>query len=231
MIEAMLSAISAAHDSHEVFRPRGIAIRPDRILRLHGYRDLKKVRKVIASTAHDSARLLEKIANPEVHYKRFKIIRCDEEGLELDHGVRFSNVAFEKYFAGAEEVVIFVMTLGEGFDEQARKFYDADEAVDALFWETAGWLGIEWMTKRFGDGVRNVARQNGQRVSCRMGPGYSYSVKGEKVLWQLEDQRPLFDAFKVGALPVELMESCAMTPKMSRSGLYGIAPRAFEEMN
>jgi len=40
----------------------------------------------------------------------------------------------------------------------------------------------------------------------------------------LLEQKPLFELFSDTKLPVRLMESCAMYPKKSRSGLYGLRP-------
>jgi hypothetical protein len=44
------------------------------------------------------------------------------------------------------------------------------------------------------------------------------------VTWPLEEQPALFGLFGNAELPVSLMSSCAMSPKLSRSGLYGIRP-------
>jgi hypothetical protein len=57
-----------------------------------------------------------------------------------------------------------------------------------------------------------------------MGPGYAYRVGSLQVDWPLEDQRELFTLLEGGPLPVTLMSSCAMFPKLSRSGLFGVAP-------
>jgi len=216
--------LMSSYGSHEVFHPSGIHIREDRLLRLHGYRDLAKVRPVIVATAEDISRRAEGLAQPEIHYKRLKIERCDANGLVLENGSRFDNIAFEKYMAGVVEVVVFTMTLGPAMDAESQALVEKFEPLEVLFLETAGWLGIEWATKQFSDSLRISARQHALRVSCRMGPGYSYSVNGEKVRWSLEDQKPLFDVFEDDYLPIELLESCAMLPKMSRSGLYGFAP-------
>jgi len=43
-------------------------------------------------------------------------------------------------------------------------------------------------------------------------------------VWPLEEQIGLFGLFKNAHLPVTVMASCAMQPKMSRSGLFGTAP-------
>jgi len=218
------AALINSYGSHEMFRPLGMHIREDRLLRLHGYRDLAKVRPVIVATAEELSRRVEGLARPEIHYKRLKIKSCDGHGLVLENGSRFDNIAFEKYLEDAVEVVIFTMTLGSALDEESQILVEKFEPLEALFLETAGWLGIEWATRQFGDGLRILAKNHFSRVSCRMGPGYTYSIGGEKVMWSLEDQKPLFDVFDSDNLPIELLESCAMLPKMSRSGLYGIAP-------
>jgi len=218
------AALINSYGSHEVFRPVGMHIREDRLLRLHGYRDLAKVRPVIVATAEDISRRAEGLAAPEIHYKRLKIKQCDANGLVLENGSRFDNIAFEKYLDGVVEVVVFAMTLGNALDEESQVLMEKFEPLEVLFLETAGWLGIEWTTRQFSEGLYISAKQNALRVSCRMGPGYSYSIKGEKVMWSLEDQKPLFDVFDGDDLPIELLDSCAMLPKMSRSGLYGFAP-------
>ena len=70
---------------------------------------------------------------------------------------------------------------------------------------------------------RETARANGHRITSRMGPGYSYRHDSHVCTWPLEEQLSLFGLFGETALPVTVMESSAMLPKMSRSGLFGIA--------
>jgi cobalamin-dependent methionine synthase I len=55
-----------------------------------------------------------------------------------------------------------------------------------------------------------------------MSPGYSYQLKSGPCEWSLDEQKALFDVFGEAKLPVKLMESCAMVPKMSRTGLYAL---------
>jgi cobalamin-dependent methionine synthase I len=57
-----------------------------------------------------------------------------------------------------------------------------------------------------------------------MGPGYSYKIEGQAVSWPLEQQAELFRLLRPEALGMTLLESCAMLPKISRSGIYGIVP-------
>ena len=74
--------------------------------------------------------------------------------------------------------------------------------------------------------LRAGAERDGWKMSLRMGPGYEYKLHngGGRVRWDLEQQADLFQLFAGSPLPVELLSSCAMLPKMSRSGLFGQAP-------
>ena len=99
--------------------------------------------------------------------------------------------------------------------------------LEALFLENAGWLAIERLSTQFGSYLRREIAPDGLMLGLRMGPGYSYNVHrpdAERVMWPLEQQKELFSLFGNAALPVELMQSAAMKPKMSRSGLFAVLP-------
>lgn len=61
-------------------------------------------------------------------------------------------------------------------------------------------------------------------MTLRMAPGYSYAMKDEeeRVEWALTDQQALFVALECEDMPIQLLESSAMLPRMSRSGMFGI---------
>jgi hypothetical protein len=172
------------------------------------------------------ARRAEDLIAAEVHYRRLAIDALADGALLLDNGLRFECAAFHRYLADAREVVVAIATMGSALDQDviARLENDRFEPLEALFLETGGWLGIEHTAKRFGDFLRALVQPNGYGISCRLGPGYSYRIDGREIPWLLEEQKKIFAAFDGIDLPVRLLESCAMLPKMSRSGLYGLAP-------
>lgn len=211
---------------HRVFRPGRTTVRPDRILRLQGYKNLDAVRPAIRQAAAAMARRAEELIAAEVHYRRLAIRSLDDGDMVLDNGVRFHNEAFHRHLADAREVVVAIATMGRALDDEVIAMMDKDrfEPLEALFLETCGWLGVEQTAKQFGDFLRTLVWQSGYRVSCRMAPGYSYRVDGREIRWSLEDQKQIFEVFSGIDLPIRLLESCAMLPKMSRSGIYGLAP-------
>ena len=92
----------------------------------------------------------------------------------------------------------------------------------ALLLDTAGWLAIESVTRQFSERLKADCETVGLRLTRRMGPGYTYRVGREMAPWGLEEQAGLFRVLGEEVSPVTVLESGAMLPKMSRSGLYGL---------
>ena len=116
------------------------------------------------------------------------------------------------------------MTMGQGLDAAIKTSLDEDRLLNALFLEVAGWLAIEITTKKFSMHLKSLIDKNEMKLSPRLGPGYSYKIDDRSVMWPLEQQRVLFELFKYNEIGVTLLESCAMLPKISRSGLFGMLP-------
>jgi hypothetical protein len=203
-----------------------VVIDPVKMLRIHGYRDLAKVRPVIRKAADEVAERATELMRPQGLARRVDVASYDEQRLTLVNGKTFEDVAFEHVLDGARTVVAVVLTVGRALDEAVIASMENGrfEPLEALFLETAGWLGIEWTTRAFVTDLQRRVAGEGVRVTRRLGPGYQYKIGGKHVHWPLEQQRQLFSVFDGLDVPVTLMESCAMLPKMSRSGLYGLTP-------
>ena len=206
------------------YEPDSLSIDPVKMLRIHGYKDMNAVRPIIRRTAEEIAVRAAKIMTPVAMFRRVGVIHCNSEGLTLENGVSFEGHAFSNYFAGAKEVVVVIITVGKELDDEVIGCMDVFEPLEALFLETAGWLGIESTTRSFKKYLNEHVSIEKLKSTRRMGPGYSYKVNGGEEMWSLEDQRDLFSVFDNADLPVRLLESCAMMPKMSRSGVYGLVP-------
>jgi hypothetical protein len=131
---------------------------------------------------------------------------------------------FDKHLAGCREAVAFIMTLGARFDLTQKNLSGSDNLLESVFLETAGWVAIEEATRLFTQYFRKIAFEDGLALTRRLAPGYVFRVGNRKVDWPLEEQKELFAIFRSINVPVTLMESCAMTPKMSRSGFFGLRP-------
>ena len=207
-----------------VYEPGSLAVDPMKMLRIHGYKDVNAVRPVILRTAEEISVRAANVMTPMVMYRRVGIAQCNADELNLANGLSFQGHAFSHYFSDAVEVVVVVITVGKKLDDEVIGCMDIFEPLEALFLETAGWLGIEWTTRSFVNYLTELVSEEKLRPTRRMGPGYSYKIDGGEEMWSLEDQRHLFSVFDDVDLPVRLLESCAMMPKMSRSGVYGLVP-------
>ncbi len=203
-------------------------IDPSRILRVHKYRDLSKIRPIIvkaAASACESARML---AAPDARYVISPIESLKNGRMAVSGGVEFQCEAFEKHLGECDYLAAFVMTIGPDLDNKVVDLVgEIFEPLDALFLETAGWLTIERATRQFSQHLHQQFAEQGWEVTMRMGPGYEYpSPDGQgRVSWDLWQQKQLFEMFGKTELPVSLSQMCAMSPKMSRSGVFGLTQK------
>jgi hypothetical protein len=208
----------------DFFVPQAPNIQAERILRIQGYSDLKRVRPAIRQASESAAAQAPELSEPRVAYRRVAIRTVQDGLLELSSGCQFHCKAFDQILRGCTEAAAFVLTVGPKLDDLVVELADQGELLDALLLETTGWLCIEDATRQFKVHLRQQEIAMGRRITSRMGPGYTYKVDKATCTWPLEEQALLFGLFGAADLPVSLMHSSAMQPKMSRSGLFGIAP-------
>lgn len=201
------------------FVPRGLAITVDTVLKVQGYADTSRVRPAVRAVAEAVTAVANRILTAEVRYRRIGILSISDGVLALDDGSQFHCRAFDRYLAGCREVVVFVLALGGSFERIARNFSVGNQMLEAILFEATGWMAVEQATKKF---VRHLGECEGLKLTRRMAPGYSFPGSLEPDEWPLTEQAGLFALFAGVDLPLRLLESCAMTPKMSRSGLYGV---------
>lgn len=218
--------MSEPHSPVAAWHLEAIAVEADRILRVHRYRDPNRIRPVIRRIAERAAADVVVLANPEARYRRMRILSNEAGVLDLEGGASFTCAAFPRLLSGCDEVVVFVLTLGPDLDEAVAARIATDEPVDALFLEAAGWLAVERATRRLAADINSTIAGEGLGVTFRMGPGYDYRLdSGGRERWELAEQAALFSVFGNAPLPVELLDSSVMRPKMSRSGLFAVARR------
>jgi hypothetical protein len=205
-------------------------VRTERILRIQGYTDLSRVRPAIQKAADWAAQTIADLAKPTVGFKRLGFIPRGGDRIELSDGTVCNSAALVHELAGCDEVVVFVQTLGDGPDKNVIELLDNEGLLEALLLETAGWLALEESIRQFREHLRVDAVRRGRRLRKRLGPGYTYPLPDGPAMWPLQDQRNLFAVFRDGELPVRLLESCAMQPKLSRSGLFGEGPDVLNDL-
>jgi hypothetical protein len=206
------------------FAPAAPSVHPARILRIQGYSEHHRIRPAIVRAAQRMAELAPVLGEPSVAYSRVPIRGIRGDVLELQGGAQFHCPAFQRRLDGCSDVVAFALTAGRRLDARVIELAEAGDLLEALLLETTGWLCVEDATRQFKVHLRAEELRRGRRITSRMGPGYTYKVGNEMCMWPLEEQIALFGLFGDAEIPVSVMASGAMQPKMSRSGLFGTAP-------
>jgi len=208
----------------ESLAPPSPRIGVDRMLRIQGYTALADVRRSVRAAAEQNAERAESLFEPAVRYRRLRVVSCSDSTLRLAGNADLHCGAFTRFLSNAREVAVFVTTAGARIDAELERLNDEQRLLDMLFLETAAWLGVEAITKTFILELKRRAAADGLRLTRRMGPGYAYKTAEGNADWPLTEQATLFALLGEAALPVRLLESCAMLPKMSRSGIVGLVP-------
>lgn len=186
------------------------------MLRVQGYGEPEKAPSAVARIAVRMAARAQVLSVPVVQYQLVYPSRLDDRTLMIDGSPLCAGPEAESVLSRSAALVFLLLTLGGRIDEEIQRLRLRGDLAEALFLETAGWMGIESATKGFAAWLRERAQSLGHAVTRRLAPGLGS--------WPLPGQRGLFAAFGSSTLAVRLLESYAMTPKMSRSGVYGLNP-------
>lgn len=213
----MISEPSVEPRHHFTFIPEDIRIPAEPLLRVQGYRDMDRVRAPIRQAAEETAARAEAALAPAAYVCRADVRSCADDVLTLTAGSTFQSAEFSKVLTDCQAVFATIVTVGTGLDDELQRCLTDDDILSALFLETAGWIAMEKATKALRAHLTALAQGEGHRLSRRLAPGYSD--------WELTEQAVLFALFDGVDVPVRLLDSSVMLPKMSRSGLYGLLPK------
>jgi len=205
-----------------------------KLLRIHGYKKNQKINPVIKDAAIKAVRRLEYCCDPQGVFFLQEIHRLEAGRLILLSGIECNCAVFEDILAGSTHIISFAITLGKRTDEIIDSYAkDINEPLASLFLETASRLCLEQILRMARSKLVTYSLSNDMKLGNRMAPGYSYKVRSsnERVMWNLEEQAKLFDTFQKFEVPVILMESSAMLPRMSRSGIFGMQNLALASAN
>ena len=196
------------------FTTGSIRVRTEPMLRIQGYSRLDQVHPQVTEAVKRMARSAEGLFEPGIWHRLLKVDHLEGNRLTLETGTVLQCDDFANTLIGCTAVVVFILTMGKPFDKEAQALSSDGNVLDLLFLETAGWLGVEEATRLLVTRLRSWAKEHGYGLTRRFAPGYG--------AWPLTGQQSLFSLFQGIALSVQLLESCAMLPSMSRSGMWGI---------
>jgi len=162
-------------------------------------------------------KMLDELADcctPEYGYVVQPGKRLNSENLQIAETILQSGKIITSSLREADHFVVFIATVGKGFDAWNRKIQQDDDMVRAFFADSLGSVLAEACVAVMQERIEREIMEQGLFVSNCYSPGYCD--------WPLVEQKKLFAFFPEQYCGVNLTESCLMVPIKSVSGIIGI---------
>jgi hypothetical protein len=198
-----------------------VSVRPEQILRAH-YPDLAPVAAEVRAVAAAMAAHALEIARPVGWVRHVPVRAVDRARVKLDGGATLASTTLATLLQESPAVQLFVVTLGPEIDERVHQLFEAMDGLEGLFLDTAGWVVVQSALSSVRKQCAAKARSEGYRLTRRIGPGY--------LDWPLDEQSIVFRTLTAGnpLPPIEVLESGAILPEKTMTGLFGLIPLAKE---
>lgn len=120
----------------------------------------------------------------------------------------------ERMLKKAEYYAFFLVTAGPAVESMARSLISEGHYLEGYIVDLAASALVDQATDLLQEQVKNLAKEQGMRITNRYSPGYCS--------WDVEEQQKLFGLFPEGCCGISLSSSSLMHPIKSISGIIGI---------
>jgi hypothetical protein len=186
----------------------------------HGRKGDPKLADVVIQARSLAADLLE----TKAVYVRVKVKEISSAGVTLANGEKLDGADgsfLANEFAGAEEVVINVATIGPRIEARVQELFAQKKPLEAVTLDAAG-SAASSAASRFVNGViYQQAAQEGMKAGRIFRPGNQH--------WDLIGQRTLFAIMPAETIGVTLTSSCLILPRKSSSGVIPVGRNLIKE--
>ena len=211
---------------------------PQRVWCLLGYTDSNKASPTIQGVFHRAMEIGANLLEPAACYDILKIKRVNSSSIEIDD-VLFESEDLACRFRDAEEMAIFIATIGPHLEEKVDKLIVTGDAGVGCALDMFGTAAVETVAFKTRELIQDYALSQGRRamtdryctgMNC---PAYA-DCGGQVVYWwspgfgdlETREQQKLFSLLDGSQVGVHLSESCMMLPRKSYTCLLPIGCQA-----
>lgn len=152
-----------------------------------------------------------------------KIIRLENDFIEIEGGIEFHTKRTTAYMKGASSLVLFLVTIGNGIENEASSLTLGKDPLKGYLFDRIGSFAVESLADKMEKRLRKDHGLYEKSVSSRFSPGYCD--------WPIEDQFKLAKMLDFSKAGVMLTEGCMMVPKKSISAIVAVADKGvFKEL-
>lgn len=144
--------------------------------------------------------------------------------------IQIENVEFKcgakiaKHLRNAEQIAVFVATVGNGVTEQYQVYSNEADFLKAYIVDTLGSFSVEKAMDMAQKSVAEEFEKLGKKISGRFSPGLCG--------WLVEEQQKLFTLLPVNPCGITLSDSDLMSPFKSVCGIMALGENVlFSEQN
>lgn len=209
-------------DAH-VLRPNGLSVNAEHVWRRMGYKDRAGVPDVLTTSFDQALRAGHDLLDPAIRWVVYPL----QGAPESDESIQVADVTFcSKELAircrGAEELVLFIATIGPRLEDQVHSRIST-EPLPAVVLDYFGSEAVVGLTHLMREELEAYAGPKGYRVGWRFCPGY-----GD---WDTREQHKLFSLLDGEPIGVELAPSGMMHPRKSYAGVIPLGSEVEEIMH
>ena len=162
-----------------------------------------------------SLRKARSLVKPRHIFTEKKISALGADFIEIEGGSRFLTKKIPPFIKGASHLVLFVVTIGDGVENEASILTSGPDPLNGYLLDRLGSFAAESLAENMEKRLRRDYSIHKKSVSSRFSPGYCD--------WPTEEQFKMTKALDFSKAGVILTEGCMMVPKKSISAIAAIA--------
>lgn len=148
-------------------------------------------------------------------YEEKKILELKTDSIRIEGPVTFSTKKIPPYIKGAESLVLFLVTIGDGIEKEASLLTAGADPLKGYLLDRIGSFAVESLADNLERRLRKDYSLHKKSVSSRFSPGYCD--------WPVKEQFEFAKAINFSKADIVLTEGCMMVPKKSISAMVAVA--------
>lgn len=171
--------------------------------------------RAILTTLEECMRKARSLSVPKYTFTEKKISVFNDDSIEIEGGTKFYTKKTTAYMKGASELVLFLVTIGAGIENEASSLTSGKDPLKGYLLDRIGSFAVESLADNLEKRLRKDYSHGKKSVSSRFSPGYCD--------WPIDDQFKMAKIIDFSKADVKLTEGCMMVPKKSISAIVAIA--------
>ena len=153
--------------------------------------------------------------SPQGSFIQLKALKTDtSEQISIEDSSFQTGRTIKKMLAGSETYVFLIATAGPGPETMARELLAKGEFLEGYIADLVASALVESVANQVQDHIRQLAGQEGLKITNRYSPGYCK--------WDVSEQQKLFKLFPENCCGITLSDSSLMSPIKSVSAVLGM---------